>query len=57
MDNLKSELYVLLKSFPKGNEYYTKDGVIDITQPDNHKKVKERYTSNLQFILRKLNLN
>ena len=57
MDNFKNELYRLLKNPPNGNEYYTKDGVIDISKPENLKKVREQYTNNLQFILKNLNLN
>ena len=57
MENLKNEIHRLLKNPPSGNEYYTKDGVIDTSKSENLKKVRERYASDLQFILRKLNLN
>lgn len=55
MENLKNEIHRLLKNPPSGNEYYTKDGVIDTSKPENLKKVRERYKNNLQFMLEELN--
>lgn len=54
IDYLKAEINSLLKNPPSGNEYYTKDGVIDTSKPENLKKVQERYKSDLQFMLQKL---
>lgn len=55
MEDLKNEIHRLLKNPPSGNEYYTKDGVIDTSKPENLKKVRERYKNNLQFMLEELN--
>ena len=54
MEYLKEEINKLLKNPPNGNEYYTKDGVIDASKPENLKIVQERYKSDLQFMLEKL---
>ncbi|MBE5742930.1 MAG: hypothetical protein E7360_06430 [Clostridiales bacterium] len=54
IDYLKAEINSLLKNPPNENEYYTKDGVIDTSKPENLKKVQERYKSDLQFMLQKL---
>ena len=51
---LKAEINSLLKNPPSENEYYTNDGVIDTSKPENLKKVQERYKSDLQFMLQKL---
>ncbi|MBQ8658513.1 MAG: amidohydrolase family protein [Clostridia bacterium] len=55
MDYFKSEICKLLKNPPCGKEYYTKDGVIDISAPENLKKVTERYKRDLEFMLQNLN--
>lgn len=54
IDNFKNEVHRLLKNPPNGKEYYTKDSIIDISKPENLKKVQERYKSDLRFMLEKL---
>ncbi len=54
MDYLKSEIYKLLNNPPTGDKYYTKDGVIDISDPNNLEKVIKRYTDDLRFMLERL---
>ena len=45
------EIEKLLKDLPKGDKFYTKDGIIDISKPENLKKVTERYVGDLRFML------
>lgn len=54
MNYFKNELYRLLKALPTGKEYYTKDGVIDISKPENLEFIKERYIRNINFMLEEL---
>ena len=44
----------LLKNLPSGNEYYTKDSVIDTSKIENLKKVQEKYKNGLKFMLQEL---
>ena len=51
---LINEMVELLKNQPSGEKYYTKDGVIDINDLTNLEKVRERYTSDIEFMLKGL---
>ena len=47
----RNEIERLLKDLPKGNKFYTKDGIIDISNPKNLEKVTDRYVNDLNFML------
>ncbi|MBQ9756429.1 MAG: amidohydrolase family protein [Clostridia bacterium] len=49
------EIERLLKDLPKGDKFYTKDGEIDISNPENIEKVTQRYVSDLEFMLENFN--
>ena len=49
------EIERLLKDLPKGDKFYTKDGIIDISNPENLEKVTKRYVSDLEFMLKNFN--
>jgi len=49
------EIERLLKDLPKGDKFYTKDGEIDISNPENLEKVTQRYVSDLEFMLENFN--
>lgn len=51
---LQVDIERLLQQQPSGSKYYTKDGIIDLSDSDNLKSVRERYTSDLQFMSDKL---
>ena len=48
----KDEIKRLMNELPSGDSYYTNDGVIDMTMPENRKTVIERYIADLQYMLK-----
>ena len=47
----KKEIEKLLNDLPKGNKFYTKDGIINISNSANLEKVTARYVNDLNYML------